>query len=196
MRKLVVNEWMSLDGVVQAPAMKDEDPSGGFAHGGWHVQYFDDESRKWVLDSVANAGGYLLGRRTFEAFAGYWPHAPEDARDLAEPLNSLPKHVASRSLSGPLEWENSSVLEGDLVASVTRLKEQDGADLRVIGSASLTRDLVANDLVDEFWLMIDPLVLGGGKRFLNDDGVKRALRLDDCRATSTGAILAVYATAG
>jgi dihydrofolate reductase len=116
---------------------------------------------------------------------GYWPNAPEDARDLADPLNSLPKHVVSRSLSGPLKGENSSVPERDLVASVMRMKAPDGADLRVIGIASLTRDLVANDLVDEFWLMIDPLVLGGGKRFRPDDGVKRTLRLQDCRATST-----------
>jgi dihydrofolate reductase len=97
-------------------------------------------------------------------------------------------------LSGPLDWQNSSVLEGDLVEGVTRLKEEDGADLRVIGSATLTRDLVANDLVDEFWLMIDPLVLGGGKRFLPNDGVKRALRMEECRRTSTGAILTIYAT--
>ena len=194
MRKLIVNEWMSFDGVVQAPMLEDEDLSGGFPHGGWHSPYFDDESMGWVVDSVANAGGYVLGRRTYEAFAGFWPNAPEDQQMLAQPLNTLPKHVASRSLSGPLEWENSSVLEGDLVTAVTRLKEQDGADLRVIGSADLTRDLVANDLVDEFWLMIDPLVLGGGKRFLPDDGVKRALRVKECRTTATGAILAIYAT--
>lgn len=103
MRKLIVNEWMSFDGVVQAPILEDEDPSGGFAHGGWHARYFDDESMKWVVDSVANAGGYVLGRRTYEAFAGFWPHAPEDQQELAEPLNTLPKYVASRSLSGPLE---------------------------------------------------------------------------------------------
>lgn len=174
--------------------LEDEDPSGGFAHGGWHAPYFDDEAMNWVVDSVANAGGYLLGRRTYEAFAGFWPHAPEDQQMLAEPLNTLPKYVASRSLSGRLDWENSSVLEGDRVAGVTRLKAQDGADLRVIGSAGLTRDLVAHDLVDEFWLMIDPLVLGGGKRFLPDDGRRRALRVKECRTTSTGAILANYAT--
>lgn len=124
MRTLIVNEWMSFDGVVQAPT----------------------ESMRWVVDSVANAGGYVLGRRTYEAFAGFWPNAPQDQQMLAEPLNTRPKHVASRSLSGRLEWENSSVLEGDLVTAVTGLKEEDGADLSVIGSAGLTRDLVANDL--------------------------------------------------
>jgi dihydrofolate reductase len=164
MRKLIVNEWVSFDGVVQAPMLEDEGPSGGFAHGGWHAQYFDDESMEWVVDSIANAGCYVLGRRTYEAFASFWPHAPEDQQMLAEPLNTRPKHVASRSLSGSLVWQNSSVLDGGLVAGVTRLKEQDGADLRVIGSADLTRELVANDLVDEFWF----------------------------RTTSTGAILAIY----
>jgi dihydrofolate reductase len=195
MRKVIVNEFMSLDGVVQAPGGADEDPSGGFEHGGWHLGYFDDVSRKWVLDSIVEAGGFLLGRRTWEIFAAYWPNASEEEQVIADPLNTKPKYVASRTLSDPLEWQGSTVLRGDVAEAVAALKQQDGGDVHVIGSAELVRSLFEHDLVDELRLMIDPLLLGGGKGIFRVDGARRPLRLLDGEVTSTGAILATYAPA-
>jgi dihydrofolate reductase len=194
MRKVIVNEFMSLDGVVQAPGAGDEDPSGGFAHGGWHMRYMEDElARNWVLESIVEAGGFLLGRRTYEIFAAYWPNAPEEELVIAEPLNSKPKHVASTTFAEPLEWQNSTLVEGDVAAAVAALKQPDGGDLHVIGSTELVRTLIEHNLVDEFRLMIDPIVLGGGKRIFRDDGLRKSLRLIDGQVTSTGAILARYA---
>lgn len=197
MRKVIVNEFMSLDGVAQAPGGDGEDSSGGFRHGGWHMRFMDDEvAQKWVLESILEAGGFLLGRETYEIFAGFWPNAPEEEQVVAEPLNTKPKYVASTTLTGPLEWQNSTLLAGDLAAAVAELKQQDGGDLHVIGSTNLVQSLVEHDLVDEFRLMIDPLALGGGKRFFPDDGVLRPLRLVDSQVTGAGAILATFAADG
>jgi dihydrofolate reductase len=194
MRKVIVNEFMSLDGVVQAPGAGDEDTSGGFAHGGWHMRYMEDElARNWVLESIVEAGGFLLGRRTYEIFAAYWPNAPEEEQVIADPLNSKPKHVASTTFAEPLEWQNSTLVEGDVAAAVAALKQADGGDLHVIGSTELVRTLIEHNLADEFRLMIDPVVLGGGKRIFRDDGSRKSLRLIDGQVTSTGAILARYA---
>jgi dihydrofolate reductase len=192
-RKVVVNEFMSLDGVVQAPGAADEDTTDGFRHGGWHLGYFDELSQKWVLDGIVEAGGYLLGRRTYEIFAGYWPHAGEEEQVIAEPLNTKPKYVASTTLTDPLEWRNSTLLQGDVADAVAALKEEDGADLQVSGSTQLVQTLVEHGLVDEFRFMIDPVVLGGGKRLFRDDGQLRHLRLVDSQVTTTGSILATYA---
>jgi dihydrofolate reductase len=193
MRKVIVNEFMALDGVVQAPGAAEEDTSGGFAHGGWHLQYLEDASMERVVNGIVEAGGFLLGRRTYEIFAAYWPNASEEEQVIAEPLNAKPKHVASTTLTGPLEWQNSTVLEGDVPDAVAALKQEDGADLHVIGSTQLVQTLIEHDLVDEFRLMIDPLVLGGGKRLFREDGALRPLRLVDSEVTTTGAILATYA---
>ena len=196
MRRVIVNEFISLDGVAQAPGGADEDTSGGFGHGGWHMRYMQDElAQRWVLESIVEAGGFLLGRRTYEIFAAYWPNAPEEEQVIAEPLNTKPKYVASRTLTEPLEWQNSTLLEGDLAAAVEALKQDDGGDLHVIGSTELVRTLIEHGLVDQFRLMIDPVVLGGGKRIFRDDGLLRPLRLVDGQVTSTGAILATYAAA-
>jgi dihydrofolate reductase len=195
MRKVIVNEFMSLDGVAQAPGGEDEDTTDGFRHGGWHLQYFDDASQKWVLESILEAGGFLLGRRTYEIFAAFWPNAPDDQQVIAEPLNAKPKYVASTTLSEPLDWENSTVLEGDVADAVTALKQEDGGDLHVIGSTQLVQALLEQNLVDELRVMLDPLLLGGGKRFFRDDGALRPLRLVDGQITSTGAIIATYAPA-
>jgi dihydrofolate reductase len=194
MGKVIVQEWMTLDGVVQAPGAADEDPSGGFGHGGWSLPYFDEVAMKWAVENVAAASGYLLGRRTYEVFAAHWPTASEAEQPLAEPLNTKPKYVASTTLSEPLEWRNSTVLEGDVAGAVAALKQQeDGGDLLVIGSPQLVQTLVGQDLVDEFRVMIDPLVVGGGKRLFGDDGALRRLRLLDSHVTTTGAILATWA---
>lgn len=193
MRKVIVSEWMSLDGVVQAPAYVDEDTSGGFKHGGWHLRYFDERSMKWVVETVSGAGGFLLGRRTYDVFAAHWPKASQEEQALAQPLNTLPKHVASRTLKEPLAWQNSMLLGDDITESVAKLRRQDGKDLLVIGSTELAAALLAHDLVDELRLMIDPVILGGGKRFFRDDGVCRRLTLVASETTPTGAILATYA---
>jgi dihydrofolate reductase len=193
MRKLIVNEFMSLDGVAQAPGGAEEDTSGGFAHGGWHMRYMEDElAQQWVLESIVAAGGFLLGRRTYEIFAAYWPNAPEEEQVIAEPLNTKPKYAVSTTLTEPLDWQNSALVKGDVAAAVAALKQEDGGDLHVIGSTELVQTLIEHDLVDEFRLMIDPVALGGGKRIFRDDGSLRPLRLVDGQVTSTGAILATY----
>ena len=148
-----------------------------------------------MLASIVQAGGFLLGRRTFEIFAAYWPNAPKEEQVIAEPLNTKPKYVASRTLSDPLEWQNSTVLQGDVAQAVAALKREDGADLHIIGSTELVQTLLEHRLVDELRLMIDPVMLGGGKRIFRDDGSLRPLRLVDSEVTPTGAILATYAPA-
>ena len=193
MRKVIVDEWMTLDGVVQAPGAEEEDTRGGFRHGGWHLRYFDEPSQKWVVDGLQSAGGFLLGRWTYESFAGYWPNASEEEQVVAVPLNTKPKYVASTTLTEPLEWANSTLLQGDVAEAVRALKGEEGDDLRVIGSTKLVQTLFEHDLVDELRLMIDPLLVGGGKRIFRDDGVLRSWRLVDSEVTTTGAILATYA---
>ena len=196
MRKLIVNEFVSLDGVAQAPGGADEDTSGGFAHGGWHMQYMGDEvAREWVLRGIVEAEGFLLGRRTYEIFAAYWPNASAEEQVIAEPLNSKPKHVASTTLGEPLDWQGSRLLDGDVAAAVPALKQAGDGELHVIGSTELVRMLVEHDLVDELPLMIDPELVGGGKRIFGEDGVLRRWRLTDGRVASTGAILATYVPA-
>lgn len=192
-RKVIAYEWMSLDGVVQAPGTPDEDRSGGFAHGGWHLRYFDPGSQEWVVDGLNRAGGFLLGRVTYENFAGHWPNASEEEQVIAEPLGSKPKYVASTTLAAPLEWQNSILLDGDVVKAVAALKEEDGGDLHLIGSTKLAQTLIAHDLIDEYQLMIDPVVLGGGKRLFPDDGQLRPMQLVRSQPTTTGAIIATYA---
>jgi dihydrofolate reductase len=195
MRKVIANEWMSLDGVVQAPGAEEEDTSGGFKHGGWHLRYFDEASQKRVVENLTEAGGFVFGRVTYENFAGYWPNASEEEQVIAEPLNTKPKYVASTTLTEPLEWQNSTLLQGDVADAVTALKQEDGSDLHVIGSTELVKTLIGHDLVDELRLMIDPVLLGGGKRIFPDDGALRSLRLVDSEVVTTGAILVTYARA-
>jgi dihydrofolate reductase len=190
MRKLIVNEFLTLDGTAQAGGSPDEDTSGGFRHGGWHMQYGAPDGMEKL---IAEADGFVLGRRTYELFAGYWPNAPEAAREFAEPMNTKPKYVASTTLADPLEWQNSTVLTGSLPEAIAALKEADGAYLLVIGSTVLVRALIQLGLVDELRLMIDPVLVGGGKRIFPDDGELRPLRLVGHEATTTGTIIATYA---
>ena len=194
MRKLSVDVFTTLDGVVQAPGHAKEDTEGGFEHGGWHLRYFDDIAREWMVRSYENIGGFLFGRRTYEILGSYWPTAPAEERAVGDPLNTLPKHVASKTLTEPLEWNNSHLLEGDAAEAVAALKQEEGKELRVVGSGNFLQTLIEHDLVDEFRLMIDPLVLGEGKRLFRGGG-PRELRLIDSQATTTGAILATYSTA-
>jgi dihydrofolate reductase len=194
MRKVIVVEWITLDGVVQAPGHPDEDRDGGFEHGGWHLPYFDETSREWVVQGYAEAGGFLFGRRTYENLASYWPNASEEEQVIAEPLNTKPKFVATRTLAEPLDWQNATVLTGDVIQGVLALKEEDGGDLHVIGSPGFAQTLIEHDLVDAYRLMIDPLIVGGGKRLFRDGSTVSKLRLSESAVTSTGAILATYAT--
>jgi dihydrofolate reductase len=195
MRKVIVVEWMTLDGVVQAPGAAEEDTSGGFKHGGWHLPYLDDLARTWVVEGYATAGGFLFGHRTYESLAAYWPNASEEEQPVAQPLTTKPKYVASKTLTEPLAWQNATVLQGDVPAAVAGLKREDGDDLHVIGSSELARTLIEHGLVDQLRVMIDPLLVGGGKRIFPDDGAARPLRLVDSKVTTTGAILATYALA-
>jgi dihydrofolate reductase len=149
---------------------------------------------KRMLEGIIEAGGFLLGRRTYEIFAAYWPNASEEEQVIAEPLNTKPKCVASTTQT-ELEWQNSTVLQGDLADAVKALKQEDGGDLHVIGSTELVQSLIEHGLVDELRLMIDPVVLGGGKRIFRDDGKLRPLRLVDSETTPSGAIFATYAPA-
>jgi dihydrofolate reductase len=194
MRKVIVNEWLTLDGVAQAPGDMDEDTDGGFKLGGWHMRFIDDLARKWTVETIGGAGGFLLGRRTYEIFASYWPNAPDEEQAVAQPLNTLPKYVATRTLTEPLEWAHSTVLKGDVGEAVTALKKEDGNDLLVIGSLDFVQTLFDHGLVDEFRLMIDPVVVGGGKRLFREDGLLRSLDLLDLQTTDTGAIIATYAS--
>ena len=191
MRKVIFSEFLTLDGVMQGPGGQDEDRSGGFEHGGWMMPYVDEERGKAILEGLAASGGLLLGRETYEIFAAFWPTAPED-NPIRDTMNALPKYVASTTLSEPLEWENSTLLKGDVAEEVGKLKEQSGGDLLVIGSGGLAQTLMEQGLVDRYQLMIFPLVLGSGKRLFREGGARHALRLVDVSTTGTGVLLATY----
>lgn len=192
MRKVIVCEWMSLDGVIQSPSSPEEDASGGFKYGGWHSTYFEAESMQWVIKNVTEAGGFLFGRRTYEIFAEHWPNASAQEQVLAEPLNARPKYVLSRSSQKPLSWTNSFLLGPRWADEIHELKNASGGDLLVVGSTELIRALLSHDLVDEFRLMIDPVCLGGGKKLFPMNGVRLALRLVSSRVVSTGSLLLTY----
>lgn len=191
MRNVIVSEFITLDGVMQSPGLVDEDPSGGFQLGGWQQPYFDDVFGETVMEGLTGSGGLLLGRRTYEIFAGFWPTAPTDD-PVASIMNGLPKYVASTTLGEPLTWANSNLLRGDIAKAVAELKEQDGRDLRVIGSGELVQTLMRHALVDEYALMIHPLITGAGKRLFRDGNPKTALQLVDSVTTTTGVLIATY----
>jgi dihydrofolate reductase len=194
MRKVIVSEFVSLDGVMQAPGHLDEDRDGGFEQGGWQVPYFDDVMGSAVDKGLRTAGGLLLGRHTYEHFAGYWPTAPEDQEP--ELMNDLPKFVASTSLAEPMAWSNSTLLKGDVAVEVAKLKDRSGGDLLVLGSGDLAQTLMRDNLVDEFRLMVHPLVIGSGKRLFRDGDSRKSLRLVDSTTTGTGVLLLTYSPVG
>jgi dihydrofolate reductase len=191
--RIVVSEFMSLDGVVQAPGGAKEDTDGGFAHGGWSMPFFDAEAMGGVIGEVMEATEALLfGRRTWQTMAAAWPGRAGDP--FADRMNEIPKYVASRTLTqDDLDWNNSTLLPADdTVKSVEELRARDGRDIQVMGSASLVRTLIAHDLVDEYRLMIEPIVLGGGKGIFPDDGNARALELVATSTSSTGVHICTY----
>ena len=194
MRKIIVSEFLTLDGVMQAPGSPDEDRSGGFKHGGWQLPNFDEIGAKAIIEGLTEAGGFVLGRKTYEIFAAYWPTAPAEEQAFAEPLNNLPKFVASKTMREPLAWNNSTLIAGDVAKEVAKLKRQSGNDLRVIGSGELVQTLMKHDLVDEYDLMIHPLILGSGKHLFREGGSKQTLMLLDFKTTSKGVTILKYKT--
>ena len=192
MRKLFVSEFLTVDGVMQAPGASDEDMEGGFQHGGWQLAYFDDVFAKSMEETMGNTGAFVLGRKTYEIFAAYWPTAKEEVGEFADLMNEMPKYVASKSLRPPLEWQNSTLLEGDVGESITALKQEEGKDLQVIGSGNLAASLMRLGMVDEFRLMIHPLVLGSGRRLFPEGLPRIPLRLLDSKTTSTGVLIVTY----
>ena len=188
--RIVVFMNVSLDGVIQAPGRPDEDVRGGFKHGGWAGPYADPAMGKAVGESMSRTGGILLGRRTYEDFYAVWPKRTDNP--FTEVLNNARKYVVSRTLSEPLPWMNSVLLRGEASETVAELKEQPGKDVVVLGSGKLVDSLTRSNLVDEYMLLIHPLVLGSGRRLFSDHSPFEALRLVDSRTTTTGVVIATY----
>jgi dihydrofolate reductase len=191
MRKLIVSEFLTLDGVMQGPGSPDEDREGGFDHGGWQMPYFDDVQMEVAAEGIAANGAYLFGRKTYEIMAAFWPTQP-DTSPFAATLNGLPKYVVSTTLQEPLAWQNSTLLRGDVVEAIKNLKAQPGKNITVLGSGELVQTLIRHDLVDEFGLMINPLVLGTGKRLFREGLAPARFQLVDSKTTTTGVLIATY----
>ena len=182
--KLTVTTFLTLDGVYQCPGAPDEDGTG-YEYGGWTAPYGDEDFGKFVVTHFANAEAFLLGRKTYEIFAGYWPRVTDPDNPIAAPLNSLPKYVVTTTLTS-LGWHNSTPVTGDLVAEVGKLKAQPGNELQVHGSGELVQALITGGLVDELRLMIFPVILGTGKQLFPREPIAAAMRLADSRTSSTG----------
>ena len=193
MRRVIVSEFVTLDGV-----MEDPGGAGEFERGGWAFQ-FDrgPEGDKFKFDELAAAGALLLGRVTYEGFAAAWPQMEEQTGEYGAWMNSYPKHVASRTLEEPLEWNNSTLIEGDVAEGVSKLKQQDGKDILVFGSGALVNTLMEHDLIDEYRLMVFPIILGKGKRFIGDTEETKAMKLVDTKPVGPdGVLILTYRPAG
>jgi dihydrofolate reductase len=188
MRELIVNTFLTLDGVMQAPGGPEEDPSGGFDHGGCSFGYWDEQMWSAMGESMSKPFALVLGRKTYEIFAAHWPHSEDPGAEL---LNTATKHVASTTRK-QLEWENSKLIEGEVAEGVRALKQQDGPELQVHGSANLIQTLLKHELIDEFRLWTFPLLLGKGKRLFDGGTVPAGLELASSQVSSTGVIMATY----
>ncbi|OEJ93695.1 dihydrofolate reductase family protein [Streptomyces thermolilacinus] len=195
MAQLTLTTFLSLDGVMQAPGGPDEDRSDGFDYGGWLVPFADEDMGRFMNEVFDRADAFLLGRRTYEIFASYWPEVTDPDDPIAGPLNNLPKHVVSRTLR-TVEWNNSHLVEGDLGEVVARLKAGPGREIQVHGSARLAQGLIAHGLVDALNLLVFPVFLGKGRRLFPDGGVPTAYELTGHRTTSTGATIQTYRPTG
>lgn len=197
--RIILSDFISLDGVVQSPGGREEDPDGGFEHGGWSVPYFDVESMGPAVDEVLGQSEALLfGRRTWATMASAWPDRAGDP--FADRMNAIPKYVVSRTLTADEAasgWNNTRLISGDdVIGDIRRLRDQDGdAGIQVWGSASLTLQLVEHDLVDEYRLMVEPILLGGGKTIFPSDGRARPLELLSVTQASTGVLICAYRSA-
>ena len=184
MSRLIVTEFVTLDGVMEAPGGEPSHP-----HSGWVFDFMGPEQEQYKLDETLAAGSHLLGRVTYESFAEAWP---KRQGPFADKLNSMPKYVVSSTLSEPLEWNNSTLVKGDVAEEVGRLKEQDGDPILVAGSATLVHSLIENDLVDELRLMVFPVTIGGGKRPFPDSGRRKAFKPTDSRTFASGVAVHTY----
>jgi dihydrofolate reductase len=193
--QLTVTTFLSIDGVYQGPGGPDEDRSGGFDRGGWLVPHFDEATGKFMDEIFHEVDAFLLGRRTYEIFAASWPNATDPNDPVAKSLNTLPKYVASATLRDP-QWNNTTVLDGDLASAIRELKERDGRELQVHGSGRLVQFLLANDLVDRLNLLVFPVIVGAGRRLFPDSGIATGLALDDARTTPSGVSISVYRPSG
>lgn len=194
MRKLIVSTFCSLDGVMQAPGGPEEDPTGGFAFGGWMFRYADESMDLSEAGFDGQDRELVLGRRTYEIFEAYWPYQPDD-NPIAKTFNATRKYVASRTLT-VLSWHNSTLLHGDVVSAIAELKDQQGPDLQVIGSSNLVETLQAASLIDEYNVWIYPLVLGNGKRLFGENVTPTALRLVRSQVSATGVVMSTYVPDG
>jgi dihydrofolate reductase len=190
MSRVVVFTNLTLDGVMQAPGRPDEDTRGGFAHGGWAIPYNDEVMGRVAAEGMANTGSILLGRRTYEDFYSYWPHQTDNP--FTTVLDNTMKYVASTELKEPLPWKNSTLLKGDAADAVAELRQQPGKDILVLGSGKLVGSLRQRGLVDEYVLLVHPLVLGSGGRLFPDGSPFGALRLVDSVTTTKGVVIATY----
>lgn len=193
--KLTSNMFLSLDGVYQGPGAPDEDRSGGFDRGGWLAPHFEAELGKFVDETFETADAFLLGRRTYEIFVGYWPKVTDPDHLVARSLNRLPKYVVSSTMR-TADWQNTTILGGDVASQVAKLKSQPGRDLQVHGSGELVRFLLANDLLDELRLMVFPVIVGAGMRLFPEEGIATGLTLDESRTTPSGVTISVYRPSG
>lgn len=189
MSKLHVNISVTLDGVMQAPGRSDEDTRGAFAHGGWAVPYADGVAAQEMAKRMANTVSLLLGRRTYEDFASFWPKQPDNP--YTDVLNNTQKYVVSSTLTEPLPWQHSTLVHGDPATAIGRLKERQDKDIVVLGSGNLLQTLLQHELVDSYTLLLHPLALGSG-RHLFPDGYLAELQLVNSVATTTGVIIATY----
>lgn len=190
-RKLVIQEFITLDGVMQAPGTKDEDTRGGFTRGGWQLPYYDEVIIGTMMERYAASDALLFGGRTYQAFAAYWPTAPSDDPFAGE-MNRLKKYVVADDTVDTAKWQNSEHITGDMVAEITRLKAQDGKDITVIGSGLLAQTLMQNNLVDEYIIFLAPLKLGTGTKLFNDDSTEQSLELLDSKVATTGELVLHY----
>jgi dihydrofolate reductase len=195
MSELVVQTFLSLDGVMQAPGAADDDREGGFDRGGWLVRHFDDAMWQKVVDLHARAGGLLLGRKTYETMASYFPGLSDDENPAASTMNRLPKYVASRTLES-VEWSNSTRLEGDVATAVAELKDAPGAEIQVLGSGDLAQTLMRHDLVDRYRLWFFPVLVGGGKRLFAGGTIPTTLELIETETSETGVAMHTYERVG
>ncbi len=194
MRKINVLTFISLDGVMQAPGGPEEDTSGGFKYGGWTAPYFDEFAGKVMGEQMANPFDLLLGKKTYDIFAAYWPKQSED-NPVTKPFNEAHKYVASHTAFKPT-WKNTSVLSDDVASQIKQLKSEDGPDLQVYGSGNFAQTLFKNDLVDELWLKIFPVTLGTGKKLFAEGTIPAAFTLTDSKVSPLGVIFANYKRAG
>jgi dihydrofolate reductase len=193
--ELTITTFLSVDGVYQGPGGPDEDRRDGFDRGGWLVPHFDEATSLFMNDVFDKVDAFLLGRRTYEIFAASWPKVTDPNDPIASRLNKLPKYVVSTTL-GAADWQNSTIVKGDIPAEVARLKEAPGRELQVHGSGALARTLLENDLVDEWRLLVFPVIVGAGRRLFPDAGVATGLRLVDSRTTGSGVAIHVYRPTG